>query len=124
MSKFTDNVIAITNNIPKGNVVNYGQIALMAGIPRGAIMVGQILHNSGENTPWWRVINSKGRISTTCMEHTAPMQRKLLEEDGITVSDKFQVDIEKYRWRPNPTELKKFKLSEKYITQIIDKFGI
>jgi len=76
MSKFKDKVIQIVRKIPKGKVASYGQVALMAGIPRAALQVGWVLHLSGDDgiTPRWRVINNAGRISTKCIEHNANIQ--------------------------------------------------
>jgi alkylated DNA nucleotide flippase Atl1 len=55
--------------------------------------------------PWWRVINSKGFISTTCEEHTYELQKKLLEKDGVEVKwhDKkqmYHIDMNEYLWLP------------------------
>lgn len=108
--------------IPQGQVVSYGQVALMAGIPRGARFVGGVLHFRGENTPWWRVINNAGRISTTCQEHTATMQKKRLLSEGVRVDKKLNIDIEKYRWRPEPDVLEKLELKDDYIQKIMEKY--
>ena len=98
--KFKDLVIQAVRMIPKGKVASYGQIALMADSPRAALQVGYILHDFGEDgiTPWWRVINSKGFISTKCEEHSKNMQKDLLEAEGVEVSKELRVDIVKYRY--------------------------
>lgn len=126
MSKFKEKVYEIVRMIPEGQVVSYGQVALMAGVPRAAIQVGWVLHISDESDklPWWRVINNAGRISTTCMEHNATMQKELLQKEGVEVKPKFKIDIEKYRFRPDPKTLKKFKLSDEYIYKILEKYHI
>jgi len=104
--------------------VSYGQVALMVGIPRAAIMVGQVLHQNGDRVPWWRVINIKGRISTTCMEHPADMQKALLEEEGVKVSEKLMVDMKTYRFIPDQNFLDRLNLDEEYIQMLIDKYGV
>lgn len=124
MSKFKDSVLQVVKSVPKGKVVSYGQVALMAGIPRAAIQVGWILHISGDEFCWWRVINNQGRISTKCTEHFPLLQKQLLEKDGVNVSDDLNIDIKKYRWRPSLNTLKKFSLSDEYIYQIQEKFGV
>lgn len=103
MSNFGQRTLDLIRQIPKGKVATYGQIAALAGSPRAAITVGQILHNSSEaaQLPWQRVINSKGYISTTCLEHPPAMQAALLEGDGVTVekkSDFFVINLKKYQW--------------------------
>lgn len=126
MSAFKQKVYEIVRNIPKGKVVSYGQVALMAGVPRAAIQVGWVLHISNEEDklPWWRVINNAGRISTTCLEHTANMQKEILEGEGVIVKPKLKIDIEKYRFRPTPKTLKTFKLSDEYIFKLLEKYSI
>jgi methylated-DNA-protein-cysteine methyltransferase-like protein len=126
MSKFTEHVIKIVRKIPRGNVVSYGQVSLMAGVPRAALQVGWVLHvKGGENgTPWWRVINNAGRISTSYVEHTANQQQTLLEKEGVEVKKNLKIDIEKYRWRPDTKTLKNMELDQDYIFRVLDKYGI
>lgn len=126
MSVFKQKVYEIVRNIPKGKIVSYGQVALMAGVPRAAIQVGWVLHISNEEDklPWWRVINNAGRISTTCLEHTAQMQKEILESEGIVVKPKLKIEIEKYRFIPDMKFLNKMKLSEEYIHKLIEKYSI
>lgn len=125
-SPFKTTVIKIVKTIPHGKVVSYGQVALMAGVPRAAQAVGQVLHSTNveDNIPWWRVINNAGRISTKCLEHTADMQKELLQNEGIMVTKKLKIDIEKFRYRPTPNQLKSLKLPEDYIELIVKKYLI
>ena len=98
---FTDRVISAVRRIPRGQVATYGQIAALAGSPRGAIAVGQILHRTLTELPWQRVINSQGYISTSCLEHPATMQGGLLEEEGVKVNWSTKppkVDLKEYLW--------------------------
>ncbi len=99
---FREKVIAAVQTVPYGTVVSYGQIALMIGAPRAARQVGWML-NSCEGVvdlPWWRVINNAGRISIKGTKYNdANLQRRLLESEGIPVSDHYELDIEKYRFR-------------------------
>ncbi len=88
VSKFMGKVLEIVHMIPPGTVVSYGQVALMAGIPKGARFVGGVLCFRGENSPWWRVINNAGLISTTCLDHTATTQKERLVKEGVKVDNK------------------------------------
>lgn len=92
-TSFKDRVLKEVRKIPKGRVASYGQIALFAGKPRGAREVGWILNRWGDegNTPWWRIINTKGYISIKHNEISALEQKRLLEEDGIKVGEDFSV---------------------------------
>lgn len=98
MINFKDRVIQIVNSIPHGRVTTYGTVALLAGLPRGARLVGGILHYSGEDTPWHRVVNRRGFISTKCIDHPKQLQKVLLEQEGIGVDGNFMVDLSKYGW--------------------------
>lgn len=100
---FKDRVIEIVRKIPSGRVTTYGTVSTMAGLPRGARLVGGILHFSSDELglPWQRIINRHGFISTTCLEHPPRLQKALLEQEGVEVSDEFIVDLKKYGW---PTE--------------------
>jgi methylated-DNA-protein-cysteine methyltransferase related protein len=124
MSKFKDNVLKAVNMVPKGKVVSYGQVALMVGIPRAAIQVGWVLHQSGDKVPWWRVINKKGHISTTCLEHDANMQKLLLEKEGVRVSETLEVDMSIYRFNPDANFLDELNLDDEYIQMLIDRYGV
>lgn len=95
---FKSRVIKIVNKIPYGRVTTYGTVAMMAGVPRGARLVGGVLHFNINASPWHRVINRHGFISTKCLDHPKRLQKKLLQEEGIEVSDDFMVDLQKYGW--------------------------
>lgn len=95
---FKERVIQIVNSIPHGRVTNYGTVAILAGIPRGARLVGGILHFNETEIPWHRVINTHGFISTKCIEYPKQLQKVLLEQEAVVVSSDFMVDLKKYGW--------------------------
>jgi methylated-DNA-protein-cysteine methyltransferase-like protein len=93
-------------DVPKGSVASYGQIAEIAGIPRGARQVGYALRQlpEGHDLPWHRIIQSSGRIA---FDKGAPQyeeQTKRLMMDQVVVIAG-RVDMQKYRWQPNLDEL-------------------
>ncbi len=100
MGSFKTKVINIVRSIPSGRVTTYGTVAVLAGLPRGARLVGGILHNVMDeiDLPWYRVINRHGFISTKCLEHPKALQKKILRDEGIEVSKDFMVDLDKYGW--------------------------
>jgi methylated-DNA-protein-cysteine methyltransferase-like protein len=102
-SSFKKKVIEITFAIPRGKVTTYGTIATLAGIPRGAQMVGGILHYAIDELgiPWHRVVNRVGFVSTKCFEHPRELQIVLLKQEGIKVDENLVVDLEKYGWFGN-----------------------
>lgn len=99
-SGFKERVIAITKSIPQGKVTTYGTIATMAGIPRGARMVGGILHYAIDELelPWHRVVNRVGFVSTKCLEHPRELQVVLLKQEGVAVNSDLVVDLDTYGW--------------------------
>ena len=108
---FNQLVYQVVKSIPRGKVSTYGQVAAIIGSPRAAQAVGWALHQMDnlpeelfKQYPWWRVINSKGLISTTCDEHTYDVQKQLLEKEGLEVKwqvkkKMYKVDLEKYLWQ-------------------------
>ena len=86
--------------IPKGRVATYGQIALYAGNPRWARVVGYALHVNPDpdNIPCYRVVNREGRVSEAFAFGGENMQILMLRSDGVDVSDDGIVDIDKYIW--------------------------
>ena len=97
---FKDRVIQIVKRIPYGRVTTYGTVATLANVPRGARLVGGVLHFNMEEAPWHRVINRHGFISTKCLEHPKALQKALLEGENVAVSDDFMIDLDKYGWFP------------------------
>ncbi|MFS0824282.1 MGMT family protein [Bacillus sp. 1P02SD] len=100
MKPFTENVIRIIKQIPPGKVMTYGQIAKLAGSPRGARQVVRVLHSMSKkyNLPWFRVINSRGEI-TILDEETHAAQIIFLEDEGIEIENK-SIDLKKYQYHP------------------------
>jgi methylated-DNA-protein-cysteine methyltransferase related protein len=99
MTDFTDKVIKIIQNIPKGKVMTYGQIAKAAGSPRAARQVVRILHTMSEKygLPWHRVINSKGEIGLRD-EEMFITQKLLLESEGIKFNTERSLPLKRYLW--------------------------
>ena len=72
-------------DIPRGNVANYGQVAEIAGIPRGARQVGYALRHSPKDLelPWHRVITSSGKSAFDPNSRAFRTQRDRLAEEGV-----------------------------------------
>lgn len=89
--------------IPRGRVATYGQIALYAGNPRWARVVGYALHSNPDpdSIPCYRVVNREGRVSRAFAFGGENMQIIMLRGDGIEVSDDGIVNLDKYLWREN-----------------------
>jgi methylated-DNA-protein-cysteine methyltransferase-like protein len=96
---YTQRVVEVIKSIPRGKVATYGQLAAMAGNPRGARQVVRVLHTmwEKEKLPWHRVINSKGTISLTGAGFDE--QKALLETEGVAVDGRGAIDLKRFGWR-------------------------
>jgi len=84
--------------VPSGQVVSYGQVAAYIGTPRAARQVGWAMGSIGgvADFPWWRVVNRNGVITINNTQISPPMQRQLLEAEGVEVDDSFQIDMKRF----------------------------
>ena len=98
---FTALAKGLIKRIPRGKVATYGQVAALAGSPRGARQVAWILHSSSErdDLPWHRVINRNGRISLP-HGYGYELQKSLLEGEKIVFDEDDNIDLKRYGWRP------------------------
>lgn len=101
MQAFTKQAIDIIASIPAGTVMTYGQVAALAGSPRGARQVVRILHSMSKKhrLPWHRVISAKGEIAVR-EDESFFLQKELLRAEGVDVSDEGVIDLERYRYVP------------------------
>lgn len=103
MTELTKRAIQIIASIPAGTVMTYGQIAALAGSPRGARQIVRILHSMSQKhkLPWHRVINAKGKIGLQDFD-SMTLQKMLLEGEGVTVSKTGDIDLERFQHHPEP----------------------
>jgi methylated-DNA-protein-cysteine methyltransferase-like protein len=99
---FFERVYRVVQQIPRGKVASYGQIAALLGQPHAARTVGWALSSMSPAqaavVPWHRVINSQGRISFVGDSYGAGLQRSLLEEEGVVFDATGHVDWRRFRW--------------------------
>jgi len=79
-------VYQAVRRIPRGRVATYGQVASLAGTPRGARAVGWALRalrgGLAARVPWHRVVGYGGRISPRAGGGEA-LQRARLTAEGV-----------------------------------------
>ena len=87
--------------IPKGYVCTYGKVAELAGLPRHARLVGNILKKlpSGSKIPWHRVLNSQGRLSFPEDSEPWQHQKERLESEEVAFLDG-KINLKRYLWEP------------------------
>jgi len=99
--KYRERVYKIVRRIPRGRVMTYGQIAYMLGQGYTPRTVGFVMHGADEsNTPWHRVINSQGKVSTGRIVLPTDKQQRLLEREGVKFDERGRCDLEKFLWKP------------------------
>ena len=92
----------VVASIPPGKVASYGQVASLAGLGRGARLVGKTLGDLPSDTriPWHRVVNSQGRISLPTDSGSHATQRQRLEEEGIEFNRSGTINFSRFGWNP------------------------
>ena len=104
--KRNQRIWATIRDIPPGCVASYGQVAEIAGVPRGARQVGYALRHLPKNhdVPWHRVIQASGKIAFEKGSRSYKEQAKrLMMEDVVILNGR--IDMQKFRWQPDLDEL-------------------
>jgi O-6-methylguanine DNA methyltransferase len=95
---FTDRVLSVVRRIPPGRVASYGDVAAMAGRPRAARAVGNIMRTCRKpGIPCHRVIAAGGRLGG--YGGSEMMKRALLAAEGVTVSGSRVRELSRVAWR-------------------------
>src|ERR1700719_100362 len=93
-------VYAFVKRIPRGRVITYGGLAKALRLRGGARSAGRAMaaSPSGKGIPWHRVVGYGGKL--LIREPYASLQRKLLQSEGVALSES-RVDMKKHAWRPS-----------------------
>ncbi len=89
-------ILSVVEEIPKGKVASYGQIAKLIGRDKNARLVGKVLSMSEYygDYPCHRVVNHAGRQAPHFKE-----QQELLIGEGVLFKENHHVDMKKCKWR-------------------------
>jgi len=96
--------------IPVGSVATYGQIADLAGLPGRARMVGKALGKvpkggwQSKQVPWYRVINSQGKISFPLESEYFLKQKQQLQYEQVVILGA-KIKLAEFQWQPDLAEL-------------------
>lgn len=95
---FTRRVLSIVRRIPPGRVATYGDVAHMAGAPRAARAVGNIMRGcTAQGVPCHRVIAAGGRLGG--YGGSEGLKRALLQAEGVRVAGSRIQQFDARRWR-------------------------
>ncbi len=88
----------VVAQIPKGKVATYGQIAKLAGLGRGARQVGAVLKKLPRDSklPWYRVVNSQGKISLPAGPSYDRQVKRLADEQVTLINGRIRLSV--YQW--------------------------
>jgi O-6-methylguanine DNA methyltransferase len=93
---FFSKVLSIVRRIPPGRVATYGDVAAMAGSPRAARAVGNIMRGCNRpDVPCHRVIAAGGRLGGYGGNEV--LKRALLTAEGVVVSGSRVRELERVR---------------------------
>ncbi|HEX8437898.1 MGMT family protein [Archangium sp.] len=94
--RFFERIYQVVEQVPRGQVSTYGDIALIVGGGCDARIVGLAMGDLGPRAakvPWQRIINRSGGISTQGYN-----QRELLVAEGVEFDPKGKVPLDRFRW--------------------------
>jgi methylated-DNA-protein-cysteine methyltransferase-like protein len=92
-----DPVYRLVKLIPRGRVLTYGAVAKALRLPGGARTAGRAMAGcpSGKGIPWHRVVGANGKL--LIREPYAALQRKLLETEGVEMTER-RVNMKVHQW--------------------------
>ncbi len=104
-----EKVYVITSFIPKGKVLTYKKVALLAGVATPRV-VGFALHvnKDTEKIPCHRVIGVNGDLTGYGRGGTK-IKRQLLEQEGVKFKANGRIDMEKSLFIPTQKQLSKME---------------
>jgi O-6-methylguanine DNA methyltransferase len=106
MSPFVKRVLTVVRRIPVGRVATYGDVAALAGQPRAARAVGNIMRDCRRpDVPCHRVIAAGGRLGG--YGGSEALKRALLAAEGVVVSGSRVRELDRVTWNPRKRRTKR-----------------
>ena len=94
---FSRRVLSAVRRIPPGRVATYGDVARLAGRPRAARAVGNVMKGCNRpDVPCHRVIAAGGRLGGYGGQEA--LKRALLVAEGVLVAGGRVRDLSRVRW--------------------------
>jgi len=98
--RWVRNVWQVVEDIPRGHVLTYGEVARLAGMGRAARRVSQAMRRAprSRKLPWHRVVNAQGGISFPADSSGYREQKERLEREGV-VFVKGKIDLDRHGYK-------------------------
>jgi methylated-DNA-protein-cysteine methyltransferase-like protein len=98
--RWVQSVWQVVEDIPRGHVLTYGEVARLAGMSRAARRVSQAMRRAprSRKLPWHRVVNAAGKISFPLDSEGYRQQKKRVECEGV-VFVKGRIDLERHGYK-------------------------
>lgn len=94
LTDFQERLFGALEEVPKGKVVSYGQLAEMAGSSGASRAAGSAMKKEvAADYPCWRVVGADGSLHESAIGGPEE-QRKRLEEEGVEFADAETVDLD------------------------------
>lgn len=90
-------MLAVVRRVPVGRVTTYGTVARLAGRPRAARAVGNIMRDARvPGLPYHRVVAAGGALGGYGGD--TALKRSLLVAEGLTVTGRRVRQFDKVKW--------------------------
>jgi methylated-DNA-protein-cysteine methyltransferase-like protein len=96
-SDLVTNVYRLMSELPSDKVTTYGDLAIFAGHPHSARIVGGIAHQGPDTLPWHRLVHADGRLAVG-FPGGVDVQSQLLAQDGISCDSTSVRNFQAIRW--------------------------
>jgi O-6-methylguanine DNA methyltransferase len=113
MTPFVTRVLTVVGRIPAGRVATYGDVARLAGRPRAARAVGQIMSAAPRRgLPYHRVVAAGGALGG--YGGSPRLKAALLTAEGLVIRGRRIQDFARSRWgNPLQRRGKSYRLTER-----------
>ena len=109
---FSARVYSVVGRIPPGWVATYGDVAALAGRPRAARAVGQLMRSATRpGLPYHRVVAASGRLGGYGVSGVT-MKAALLKAEGLTIHRGRVLDFRKVRFLANASRTEKYRFGD------------
>ncbi|HET6571983.1 MAG TPA: MGMT family protein [Fimbriiglobus sp.] len=103
-ARIKSEVLAVVLDIPEGRVTTYGAIGKHLGVTarQAAYVLARLTPEESSSVPWYRVVASKGVVSTMKLGAVGRRQVARLQAEGVDVTPRHKVaDFASVFWVPD-----------------------